>query len=172
MNKYRIKSKFLYAINEAIKTISLTEEDSSYTDPAMDSDGNFYTDVTSKNEPKASHGTEVNKLQSSEEQKEELMAKAIEKLRNSLDVISALDDIINEIKTLDSKASNEWEMNKEQNDLYLQSKDAHIFKQNDNLMLSHNGKIENFKSVASLKAWLKSNDYPEVPAVTLYESVK
>ena len=35
-----------------------------------------------------------------------------------------------------------------------------------------NGKIEVFKSVEELKKFLKDNEFPDIPAVKLYESTK
>lgn len=168
---YRIKSRFLNVINECIKKISIVEDDSSYTQPSMDSDGNFYTDVKTKSEPKVSNGAEVNKLDGTES-KEDLVAKAVAKLKQSIDIASDLDDIINEIIGYDNKQSNSWVLNKDHCDLYLAKKNAHIFKQNNNLCLSHNGKIEVFKSIEEMKDFLKKNDFPDVPAVKLYESAK
>lgn len=167
---YRIKSRFLNVINECIKKISIVEDDSSYTQPSMDSDGNFYTDVKTNSEPKVGDGAEVSKL--GKESKEDLVAKAVAKLRQSIDIASDLDDIINEIIGYDNKQSNSWILNKDHCDLYLAKKNAHIFKQNNNLCLSHNGKIEVFKSVEELKKYLRDNEFPDVPAVKLYESKK
>lgn len=167
---YRIKSRFLSVINECIKKISIVEDDSSYTQPSMDSDGNFYTDVKTKSEPKVDNSAEVEKLDS--ENKEDLVAKAVSKLRQSIDIASDLDDIINEIIGYDNKKNNSWVLNKDHCDLYLAKKNAHIFKQNNNLCLSHNGKIEVFKSIEEMKKYLKDNDFPDIPAVKLYESAK
>lgn len=167
---YRIKSRFLNVINECIKKISIVEDDSSYTQPSMDSDGNFYTDVKTRSEPKVNNSAEVEKLDS--ESKEDLVAKAVVKLKQSIDIASDLDDIINEIIGYDNKKSNSWVLNKDHCDLYLAKKNAHIFKQNNNLCLSHNGKIEVFKSIEEMKKYLKDNDFPDVPAVKLYESAK
>jgi len=169
-NTYRIKSRFLNVINECIKKISIVEDDSSFTQPSIDSDGNFYTDIKAKSEPKISNSAEISKL--GEENKEDLVAKAVAKLRQSIDIASDLDDIINEIIGYDNKQSNSWILNKDHCDLYLAKKNAHIFKQNNNLCLSHNGKIEIFKSVEEMKKYLKDNDFPDVPAVKLYESTK
>lgn len=168
---YRIKSRFLNVINECIKKISIVEDNSSYTQPSMDSDGNFYTDIKTESEPKVGDTAEVKKLDDVET-KEDLVAKAVEKLRQSIDIASDLDDIINEIIGYDNKQSNTWILNKDHCDLFLAKKNAHIFKQNNNLCLSHNGKIEVFKSVEELKKFLKDNEFPDIPAVKLYESTK
>lgn len=168
---YRIKSHFLNVINECIKKISITEDNLSYTQPSLDSDGNFYTDIESNSEPKIEGNAEVKKLNSSES-KEDLVAKAVKKLKQSIDIASDLDDIINEIIGYDNKQNNSWVLNKDHCDLYLAKKNAHIFKQNNNLCLSHNGKIEVFKSIEELKKYLKDHDFPDIPSVKLYESVK
>ena len=70
------------------------------------------------------------------------------------------------------KQNTEWVLNKDHCDLYLANKNAHIFKQNNNLCLSHNGKIEIFKSIEDLKKYLSNHDFPDLPNVKLYESVK
>ena len=168
---YRIKSRFLNVINECIKKISIVEDNPSYTKPSIDSDGNFYTDIKAKSEPKVNGNAEVSKLDNLES-KEDLVAKAVEKLKQSIDIASDLDDIINKIIGYDNKHNSSWVLNKDHCDLYLQNKNAHIFKQNNNLCLSHNGKIEVFKSVEELKKYLKNNNFPDIPPVKLYENIK
>ena len=50
MVEYRIKSKFLTAITEMTKKLSLTEEGVTATSPAMDEEGNFITDIKTDKE--------------------------------------------------------------------------------------------------------------------------
>lgn len=168
MAKYVIKSKTLSSLNEALKKIMLTEYNAVTTPPEMDQEGNFTSNIETSKEPKTSAGVEVEK-QNSELSKEELISKAIEKIKDSIDVASDLEDIIQSIIGKDN-VCNKWKVNDDHNDVYLQSKDAHIFQQNDNILLSHNGKIELFKTVPELHEWLKKNNWPLPPAIEIHES--
>jgi len=168
MAKYVIKSKTLSSLNEALKKIMLTEYNAVTTPPEMDQEGNFTSNIETSKELKTSAGVEVEK-QNSELSKEELISKAIEKIKDSIDVASDLEDIIQSIIGKDN-VCNKWKVNDDHNDVYLQSKDAHIFQQNDNILLSHNGKIELFKTVPELHEWLKKNNWPLPPAIEIHES--
>lgn len=170
MIQYRIKSKFLSAITETVHKLTFTEDNVTATPPVMDDEGNFVSDVDSEKELNIT-GVDVEK-KDPEQEKSELVAQAAEKLKNAIDIAAELDDIINSIRNVDNKlnVSNVWEINDEQNDVYLQSKDAHIFQQNGNILLSHDGKIEIFQTVPELHGWLKQNGYPMPPAVEIHES--
>lgn len=171
MVQYRIKSKFLTAITEMTKKLSLSEEGVTATSPAMDDEGNFITDIKADKELQLSGvGVDVEK-QEEPQTKEEMMAQAVEKFKNAADVISEFDELIKKISQADEEeTSNSWEVNEEGNDVFLQSKDAHIFQQNGNILLSHDGMVEIFKTVPELHAWLKEHNYPLPPAVEIHES--
>lgn len=170
MVQYRIKSKFLTAITEMTKKLSLTEEGVTATSPAMDDEGNFITDIeTDKELQLQGVGVDVEKKEEPQT-KEELMAQAVEKFKNATDVMAEFDELIKKINQADEDVSNVWEVNEEGNDVFLQSKDAHIFQQNGNILLSHDGIVEIFKTVPELHAWLKEHNYPLPPAVEIHES--
>lgn len=171
MVEYRIKSKFLTAITEMTKKLSLSEEGVTATSPAMDEDGNFITDIKTDKELQL-HGMGVDVEKKEEPQtKEEMMAQAVEKFKNAADVISEFDELLKKISQADEEeTSNTWVINDEGNDVFLQSKDAHIFQQNGNILLSHDGMIEIFKTVPELHTWLKEHNYPLPPAVEIHES--
>ena len=170
MVQYRIKSKFLTAITEMTKKLSLTEEGVTATSPAMDDEGNFITDIeTDKELQLQGVGVDVEKKEEPQT-KEELMAQAVEKFKNATDVMAEFDELIKKINQTDEDVSNVWEVNEEGNDVFLQSKDAHIFQQNGNILLSHDGIVEIFKTVPELHAWLKEHNYPLPPAVEIHES--
>jgi len=170
MVQYRIKSKFLTAITEMTKKLSLTEEGVTATSPAMDDEGNFITDIeTDKELQLQGVGVDVEKKEEPQT-KEELMAQAVEKFKNATDVMAEFDELIKKINQADEDVSDVWEVNEEGNDVFLQSKDAHIFQQNGNILLSHDGIVEIFKTVPELHAWLKEHNYPLPPAVEIHES--
>ena len=171
MVQYRVKSKFLSAITEMTKKLSLTEEGVTATSPAMDDEGNFITDIeTDKELDLQSAGVDVEK-KDEPQTKEELMSQAVEKFKNATDIISEFDELLKKIKASDEEnVSNEWVLNDEGNDVFLQSRDAHIFQQNGNILLSHDGMVEIFKTVPELHAWLKEKGYPLPPAVEIHES--
>lgn len=171
MVEYRIKSKFLTAITEMTKKLSLTEEGVTATSPAMDDEGNFITDIkTDKELQLQGVGVDVEK-KDEPQTKEEMMAQAVEKFKNAADVISEFDELIKKIASEDDDPNaNTWVVNEEGNDVFLRSKDAHIFQQNGNILLSHDGMIEIFKTVPELHAWLKEHNYPLPPAVEIHES--
>lgn len=172
MVQYRAKSKFLTAITELTKKLSLTEDGVKATSPAMDDDGNFITDIeTDKELDLQVNGVDLEK-KDEPQTKEELMAQAVEKFRDAADVIAEFDELLKKINQSEDEedVSNTWEINDEGNDVYLQSKDAHIFQQNGNILLSHDGIVEIFKTVSELHEWLKQNNYPLPPAVEIHES--
>lgn len=106
-----------------------------------------------------------------QEEKAELKAQAIDKIQQSLKVTDELQTILNNIKKLNNEEdSNKWKVNEEDNTARLRSKNAYIFKQNANLCLSHDNKIEIFKSVKELHDWLKQNNYPLPENIQLHES--
>lgn len=107
------------------------------------------------------------------EKKHELTSQAIEKITQSLQVSDELQSIINRISKLNKDLdTNKWTKNEEDNTATLRSKDARIFKQNNNLCLSHDGKIEIFKSVPELHEWLKKNNYPLPENIKLHEATE
>lgn len=107
-----------------------------------------------------------------QEEKNKLTAKAVEKIKDTLKVSDELQSILNQIKKINNDTDyNEWKANEEDNTATLRSKNARIFKQNDNLCLSHSGEVELFKSVPELHAWLKKNNYPLPHNIILRESI-
>ena len=107
-----------------------------------------------------------------QEEKNKLTSQAIEKIKQSLKVSDELQSLLNRIKKInDDTDFNEWKVNEEDNTAILRNKNARIFKQNENLCLSHNGKIEIFKSVEELHDWLKRNNYPLPKGIVLHESI-
>lgn len=159
------KAKML--MNEALDKVILKEEDEKFVSVAQQDDAfdaskmnaNLYDDPKNLDPDKE---TEKNKLTS----------QAIEKIKQNLKVSDELQSILNRIDKLNKEIdSNDWQVNEEDNTAILRNKNARIFKQNENLCLSHNGIIEIFKSVPELHEWLKKNNYPLPKNIKLHESV-
>ena len=111
MVQYRIKSKFLTAITEMTKKLSLSEEGITATSPAMDDEGNFITDIQADKELQL-QGVGVDVEKKDEPQtKEELMAQAVEKFKNATDVMAEFDELVKKIAQSDEDVSNVWEVN-------------------------------------------------------------
>ena len=105
-------------------------------------------------------------------EKSKLTKKALDKIKQSLKVTDELQSILNRISKINKNTDyNEWKVNEEDNTAILRNKNAYIFKQNDNLCLSHDNKVEIFKSVPELHKWLCDNNYPLPHNIKLHESV-
>ena len=159
------KAKML--MNEALDKVILKEEDEKFVSVAQQDDAfdaskmnaNLYDDPKNLDPDKE---TEKNKLTS----------QVIEKIKQNLKVSDELQSILNRIDKLNKEIdSNDWQINEEDNTAILRNKNARIFKQNENLCLSHNGIVEIFKSVPELHEWLKKNNYPLPKNIKLHESV-
>lgn len=170
MVQYRIKSKFLNSITNFTKKLSLTEDGVKATSPALDDDGNFISEIETDKEINFFNPDVDVEKKEEPKTKEELVSQASEKLRNALDIASELDEIIQQIKQSEKEEDDQWKVNDDHTDVYLSSKDAHIFQQNGNILLSHDGKIEVFKTVQELHNWLKENNYPLPPSIEIHES--
>lgn len=107
-----------------------------------------------------------------ETKKNKLVKKVLGKINNSLKLNKEVQDILDEIRKINNHNDyNTWIVNEEGNTATLASKNAKIFKQNLNLCLSHDDKIEIFKSVAELHNWLKEHRYPLPKNIQLHESI-
>lgn len=147
-------------LNEADDTtnfVSVAQQDNSFDTSKLNA--NIYDDENEMSEDK-------------QEEKSKLTTQAIEKIKDSLKVSDELQSILNRIKKINDEMDiNEWKVNEEDNTAILKNKNARIFKQNDNLCLSHDGKVELFKSVTELHDWLKNNNYPLPHNIKLHEAV-
>lgn len=104
--------------------------------------------------------------------KNRLTKDVINKINKSISLNKEVQDILDEIREINNGNDyNNWVVNEEGNTATLASKNAKIFKQNLNLCLSHNNKIEVFKSVSELHQWLKDHNYPMPKDIQLHESV-
>lgn len=176
--KIKIKSTFLTPLNETLQKLKLNDTIKDFTPVIVEADGKFTSIMNAKEEFNPNDlGSAFETEEQSEEQKEtkeQLLNKAKDALKQTLTNSEELNTILKKIQDLSKEDSyNTWEVNKEKNAASLKSKNAQIFKQNNNLCLSHNGKIELFKSIPELHQWLKDNGYP-LPGdnVIIHESVE
>lgn len=157
----------LTLMNETLEKIALKEDDNDKFVSIKDQEDDFDETRLNANIYDDNAELDVDK----EQEKNKLTSQAIEKIKQNLKVSDELQSILNRIKKLnDDISTNRWEINEEDNTAILKNKNARIFKQNDNLCLSHNGIVEIFKSVPELHEWLKKNNYPLPYNITLHES--
>ncbi len=155
-------------MNETLNKMCLTEDDKDRFVSINTKDDNFDASNPGNNVYTNNNELDIDK----EEEKSKLTSQAIEKIKQSLKVSDELQSLLNRIKKINDDVDfNEWKVNEEDNTAILRNKNARIFKQNNNLCLSHNGEIEIFKSVAELHDWLKKNNYPLPKGIVLHESV-
>lgn len=155
-------------MNETLNKMCLTEDDKDRFVSINTKDNNFDASNPGNNVYTNYNELDVDK----EEEKSKLTSQAIEKIKQSLKVSDELQSLLNRIKKINDDVDfNEWKVNEEDNTAILRNKNARIFKQNNNLCLSHDGEIEIFKSVAELHDWLKKNNYPLPKGIVLHESV-
>lgn len=171
-NTFKVKSKFLNSLNEALQQMIIKNEITILKSPIMEADGNFTSIVQSSKDIESQEQTDVSVEKENIAKKEELTKAAIEKIKDTLSISDELQSILNKIKKLnDETGINEWKINEEDNTATLVGKNARIFKQNENLCLSYNNKIHIFKSVSELHDWLKENNLPLPKNISLHESL-
>ena len=157
----------LTLMNETLEKITLKEDDNDKFVSIKDQEDDFDETRINANIYDDNAELDIDK----EQEKNKLTSQAIEKIKQNLKVSDELQSILNRIKKLnDDISTNRWEINEEDNTAILKNKNARIFKQNNNLCLSHNGIVEIFKSVPELHEWLKKNNYPLPYNITLHES--
>ena len=177
--KIKIKSISLNPLNEALQKLKLNDTIKDFTPVIVEADGKFTSILNTKdefnpNDISSVFETEEVENEEQKETKEQLLNKAKDALKQTLTNSKELNSILQKIQDLSKETGfNTWELNKEKNTASLKSKNATIFKQNNNLCLSHNGKIELFKSVPELHKWLKEKGYP-LPGndIVIHESVE
>lgn len=118
-----------------------------------------------------SPAVEHNTTEHEQEEKAALTAKAMEKVKQSLEVSDELQSILNEIDKINKDTNaNKWTLNDKDNTAYLPSKNAQIFKQNNYLCLSYNDKVELFTSVGELHDFLRKHNIPLPENIKLHEA--
>ena len=183
MSDIKIRSKYLNVLNEAIQKMVINDTIKAFTPVIVEADGKFSSvlntnddfDLSSlgSNIESTDVSTEENSEQEVNETKTQLLNKAKNAMNKSLEASNEFQQILAKIKKLSQTTDfDTWVVNKEGNTASLKSKKANIFKQNNNLCLSHEGKIELFKSVPELHNWLKQNNYPLPKNIEIHESTE
>lgn len=176
----KIRSSFLSVLNEALQKLKINDTVKDFTPVIVEADGKFTSVVKTENEfdPSvfgANIDTEEDESENDTQRKEtreQLLNKAKDAMKQTISSSSELKDILKKIEELSKSDDDKWQLNKEHNTASLPARNTYIFKQNNNLCLSHKGKIELFKSVQELRKWLKDNHYP-LPddTIVIHESV-
>lgn len=164
----KISSQFLSVINEALQKLNINESVKHFTPVIVEANGKFTSVIKTEEDFDPSIlGANIDSEEEKEEEttqsketREQLLNKAKEAIKQSIETSNDLQSILKKMKELSQTDDGEWKLNKQQNTAVLQAKNARIFKQNDYLCLSHDGKIELFKSVPELRQWLKDHHYP------------
>lgn len=175
---FKISSTSLSSLNETLTNLNLNEKITNFTPVIVEADGKFTSVIkTDSDFDPESLGNAIDAEEENEENKEtkqQLLNKATEALKQTVANSKELDEILKKIKKLSQEdGSNEWKVNDKGNTAVLKDKNAYIFKQNDYLCLSHNGKIELFRSVDELRKWLEDNNYPLPDCnIEIHESVE
>lgn len=183
MSDIKIRSKYLNVLNEAIQKMVINDTIKTFTPVIVEADGKFSSVLNTNDDFDLSSlgsniettevSTEENSEQEVNETKTQLLNKAKNAMNKSLEASNEFQQILAKIKKLSQTTDfDTWVVNKEGNTASLKSKKANIFKQNNNLCLSHEGKIELFKSVPELHNWLKQNNYPLPKNIEIHESTE
>lgn len=173
----KFQSKFLNCLTETIQKLNLSDEITVIKYPIMEADGKFTSVVQAKDTFDPSK-VNSNILVDTEEENEDisqkkdyLVSKASDMITQTLKDTDELQSILNQIKKINSDTNaNNWDLNEEGNTAVLKNRNAQIFKQNENLCLSHDNKIEVFKSVNELHDWLNKHNYPLPKNIKLHEA--
>lgn len=168
-NLFRLRKESVEHAMNNTKQKSLTEGN---TFTSINTDSNdFDPSKTSSNV--FANENDINALSEKDKQKKNKLAKEVlDKINNTLKLSKEVQNILDEIREINSSNNYDcWVLNDEGNTASLASKNAKIFKQNNNLCLSHDNQIEIFKSVRDLHAWLSEHNYPMPKNIQLHESV-
>lgn len=128
-------------------------------------------DNEEKSDSLVSPAIENNLTAKNQEEKTALTAKALEKIKQTLEVSDELQSILNQIDKINKDVeANKWQLNDKNNTAYLPSKNAQIFKQNNYLCLSYNNKVQLFNSVSELHDFLRKHNIPLPHNIKLHEA--
>lgn len=182
--KYKVSSFSLSVLLENLQNLIINDSIKSYTPPILETNGKFTSLLNTTNyfnkdkllndnlDIETEDEDFLEKNDKLIKEKEVLTKQATNKVKEILSLNNNLQDILNKIQKLSDKQlnSDDWVVNDMHNTASLKSKKAQIFIQNNNICLSHDGKIEIFNSVKELHDWLKENQYPLPKNITLHEA--
>ena len=177
----KIRSSFLSVLNEALQKLKLNDTVKDFTPVIVEADGKFTSVVKTEDDfDPTVFGANIDTEQEDSENdiqkketREQLLNQAKDAMQQTIDSSSNLKTILDKIKEISKSDDGKWQLNKEHNTASLPARNTYIFKQNNNLCVSHKGKIELFHSVKELREWLKNNHYP-LPddSIVIHESVE
>lgn len=180
MKNIKLKCNSLNTLIETIQSLILKENVSVLKNPLLEANGEFTSVVQTKDDFDPSQISsnvfaDEEKDEESEEdaaKKTELLNKAKDEIKKSLDTSESLKDILQQIQDLNKEDDGlRWVKNEEDNTARLNNKDAQIFIQNDRICLSYNNKIHLFNSVEELHDYLKKHGMPLPRGIKLHEAV-
>jgi len=180
MKNIKLKCNSLNTLIETIQSLILKENVSMLKSPLLEANGEFTSVVQTKDDFDPSQinsnvFADEEKDEESEEdaaKKTELLNKAKDEIKKSLDTSESLKDILQQIQDLNKEDDGlRWVKNEEDNTARLNNKDAQIFIQNDRICLSYNNKIHLFNSVEELHDYLKKHGMPLPKGIKLHEAV-
>lgn len=177
-----LKSKFLSSLNQTLQELTMKESITILKSPIMEADGNFTSVVQTVNKDfdRSKLDTSITvddednkKAEEIKDKKRQLKDLVIDKIKQTLDVSDELQAVLNDLDKLNKEDhSKDWVVNKEDNTATLNDKNMRIFKQNEKLCLSHNGKVEIFDSVEELHDWLNKNNVKLPEGIAIHESAE
>lgn len=168
MSIIRLTSDNINVLCESIQKISLFEDDVKTSDITK-KDDKFSVDVDAKDTENMKNylGNDVNIDEvTPEEEKAQIEADFKNSIKDLLDAADVINDILKRSadyqKNYKEELSDEWVISTQNNDICIPKRNAHLFKQNKNICLSHDNEVEIFNNITELKAYLKKNEYPEL----------
>ena len=179
MKNIKLKCNSLNTLIETIQSLILKENVSVLKSPLLEANGEFTSVVQTKDDFDPSQISsnvfaDEEKNEESEEdaaKKTDLLNKAKDEIKKSLDTSENLKDILKQIQDLNKEDDGlRWVKNEEDNTARLNNKDAQIFIQNNRICLSYNNKVHLFDSVKELHDYLKKHGMPLPKGIKLHES--
>ena len=179
MKNIKLKCNSLNTLIETIQSLILKENVSVLKSPLLEANGEFTSVVQTKDDFDPSQISsnvfaDEEKNEESEEdaaKKTDLLNKAKDEIKKSLDTSENLKDILKQIQDLNKEDDGlRWVKNEEDNTARLNNKDAQIFIQNNRICLSYNNKVHLFDSVEELHDYLKKHGMPLPKGIKLHES--
>lgn len=180
MKNIKLKCNSLNSLIETIQSLILKENVSVLKSPLLEANGEFTSVVQTKDDFDPSQISsnvfaDEEKNEESEEdaaKKTDLLNKAKDEIKKSLDTSENLKDILKQIQDLNKEDDGlRWVKNEEDNTARLNNKDAQIFIQNNRICLSYNNKVHLFDSVEELHDYLKKHGMPLPKGIKLHESI-
>ena len=168
MSILQLKSDNINTLCESLQRLSLVE-DNIKTSDITKKDDKFSVDVNTNDADNIKNYLDPS-IDVEDKSPEEEKAQIEIDFKNSIKQLLDTADIINDIlkrsaeyqKNYKEELSDDWVISTSNNDISIPKRNAHLFRQNKNICLSHDNEIEIFNNITELKAYLKKNEYPEL----------